>query len=141
MQVTVTRVFKKDTDKDGVKLMSKSYGKPYYKVDIQIEGSDEWYSGFANSMSEPAYNIQEGGVYHIAVTEKPKSDGNGTWKNYKLLSPEEQELAELRAFKAQQSGGVVSGAPTPVANNTSFQTAHTESHVTLDDIENSVDKF
>lgn len=100
MQVKVTRVSKKDTDKNGVKLVGKKYGKPYWNIGIQVEGSDEWMSGFANSMSDPTYNIEEGGTYSISVSEKVI--GDKVYKNFKLLTPEEKELEELRAFKAEQ---------------------------------------
>lgn len=100
MQVKVTRVSKKDTDKNGVKLVGKKYGKPYWNIGIQVEGSDEWMSGFANSMSDPTYNIEEGGTYSISVSEKVV--GDKVYKNFKLLTPEEKELEELRAFKAEQ---------------------------------------
>lgn len=97
MQVKVTRVSRKDTDKNGNKLIGK-YDKPYWKIGIQVEGSEEWYSGFANNMADPMYLIEEGGTYSITVTEKVV--GDRTFKNFKLLSPEEKELEELRALKA-----------------------------------------
>lgn len=100
MQVKITRVSKRDTNKDGVKLVGKKYGKPYWNIGIQVEGSDEWMSGFANSTHDPMYNIEEGGTYSISVTEK--TVGDKVYKNFKLLTPEEKELEELRAFKAEQ---------------------------------------
>ncbi len=116
MQVKVTRVSRKDTKADGTKLIGK-YDKPYWKISIQVEGSEEWYGGFANNMNDPMYQIQEGGTYSIAVTESPKADGNGTWKNFKLLTPEEKELEELRALKASMEKGPQTGtalAPVPM---------------------------
>ena len=98
MQVKVTRVSKKDTDKNGAKLIWK-YEKPYWKIGIQVEGSDEWLSGFANSPHDPMYHIEEGGTYSITVTEKVV--GDRTFKNFKLLTPEEKEIEELREFKKQ----------------------------------------
>jgi len=106
MQVKVTRVSKRDTDKNGNKLVGKKYGKPYWNIGIQIEGQEGWMSGFANNTSDPMYNIEEGGTYHISVTEK-NVDGK-VFKNFRLLKPEEMklaemeaELAELRKLKAQ----------------------------------------
>lgn len=137
MQVKVTRVNKRDTDKNGIQLISKKYGKPYFNIGIQVEGDESWYSTFANSKMEPAYNIEEGGTYHISVTEKPNPNG-GVYKNFKMLTPEEvqaeadrAELEELRKLKAQQN------KLTPSTANLSFQTAHTASHVTLDDVANA----
>lgn len=100
MQITVRKIFKNDTDKDGNKLMSKKYNKPYFKIDVYYEGSDEKISAFANSTNEPIYNMQEGGTYSVAISEKVV--GDRTFKNFKMLTPEEKELEELRAFKANQ---------------------------------------
>lgn len=122
MKVKVTRVSKRDTDKDGIKLIGKKYGKPYWKIGIQVEGSDEWYSGFANSMSDPMFNITEGGIYSITVDTK--TVGDRVYKNFKLLTPEEKELEELREYKAKQEGV-----------STSMETSQSESHVTLDDFD------
>lgn len=99
MQVIVTRISKKDTDKDGNKLIGK-YDKPYWKIGIQIEGSDDWYSGFANNAYDPMYLIEPGGTYSITVSEKVV--GDRTFKNFKLLTPEEKEIEELREFKKQK---------------------------------------
>lgn len=133
MQVKVTRVSKKDTDKNGIQLISKKYGKPYFNIGIQVEGDEAWYTTFANSKMEPAYNIEEGGTYHISVTEKHNPNG-GVYKNFKMLTSEEvqaeadrAELEELRKLKASRTETV----------STSTQTAHTESHVTLDDVANA----
>ena len=100
MQVKITRISKKDTRADGTKLINK-YEKPYWSIGIQVEGSDEWLSGFANSTSDAMYNLEEGGTYSITVSETKK--GDRTFKNFKLLTPEEKELEELRAFKASQT--------------------------------------
>lgn len=131
MKVKVTRISRKDTDKNGIKLISKKYGKPYYNIGIQIEGSDDWYTTFANYTNEPAYNITEGGEYHISVTEKVV--GDRTYKNFKMLTAEEvqqeadrAELAELRKMKEQGS---------------SMQTAQAESHMTLEDFDKDEGQF
>lgn len=96
MQITVTRISKRNTNKDGVQLTNK-YG-PYWNIGIQVEGSDEWMSGFAKNERDPMYNLTEGGTYHVAVNEKKV--GDKIYKNFKLLTPEEIEIEELRAFKA-----------------------------------------
>lgn len=98
MQITVRKIFKNDTDKAGNKLVSKKYNKPYFKIDVYAEGSDDKLSAFANSTSDPIYNMQEGGKYHIAIEEK--AVGDRVFKNFKLLTPQEIELEELRAIKA-----------------------------------------
>lgn len=98
MQVTVRKIFKSDTDKEGNKLISKKYDKPFWKIDMYIEGSDEKYSAFANSTSDPVYNMQEGNTYSIGVRENKV--GDRVYKNFKLLTAEEKELEELRALKA-----------------------------------------
>lgn len=100
MLVKITRINKRDTDKDGNKLVSKQYGTPYFNIGIQIEGQDGWLSAFANKTSDPVYQMEEGGTYSITVTEK--TVGDKVYKNFKLLTPEEKELEELRAFKAAQ---------------------------------------
>lgn len=97
MQVKITRVSKRDTKSDGTPLINK-YDKKYWNIGIQVEGSDDWYSGFANSVTDPMYLIEEGGTYSIGVSEKVL--GDRTFKNFKLLTPEEKELEELRALKA-----------------------------------------
>ncbi len=71
---------------------------------MYVEGSDDKYSAFANKTTDPIYNIVEGGTYSIAVSEK--TVGDRTFKNFKLLTPEEKELEELRAFKASQATDV-----------------------------------
>jgi len=132
MQIKVTRVSKKDTDKNGIQLVSKKYGKPYFNIGIQVEGDDAWYTTFANTKFEPAYNIEEGGTYHISVTEKPNPNG-GVYKNFKMLTPDEvqmeadrKELEQLRAMKASAVTNVVS---------TSMETAQAESHITANDLD------
>lgn len=109
MQITVKKIFKNDTDKDGNKLMSKKYNKPYFKVDVYYEGSEEKISAFANSTADPIYNMQEGGTYSIAIQEKVV--GDRTFKNFKMLTPEEKELEELRAFKASQTASAPTFEP------------------------------
>jgi len=104
MKVKVTRIFKKDTDREGIKLVGKKDGKPYWKIGIKTEETgDEWLSGFANSTSDPRYMMEEGGTYSIAIEEKHV--GDKVFKNFRMLKPEEQELEELRAFKASQGSG------------------------------------
>ena len=134
MQVKVTRVSRKDTDKDGIKLVDKKTQKPYWKIGIQVEGSDEWYSGFANSTTDPRYLMEEGGTYSIAVESKVV--GDRTYKNFKMLSPEEKkveemeaELAELRAMKAAQAHPA-SGTFEPTSAQEAVTSA--EEGVTLD---------
>lgn len=110
MQITVKKIFKNDTDKDGNKLMSKKYNKPYFKVDVYYEGSEEKISAFANSTTDPIYNMQEGGTYSVAIQDKVV--GDRTFKNFKMLTPEEKELEELRAFKASQTASAPVFEPT-----------------------------
>lgn len=102
MLVKVTRISKKDTKANGEKLISK-YDKPYWNVGIQFEGNDNWYSTNVYKTSDPVYSMVEGGTYSIAISDTPK-DGGGEWHNFKLLTDEEKELEELRAFKASQAG-------------------------------------
>lgn len=128
MKVKVTRISKKDTDKDGVKLIGKKDGKPYWKIGIQTEQTgDEWLSGFANSTTDPRYTMEEGGTYSIGIQENHV--GDKTYKNFRMLKPEELKMEEmeeeLRVLKASK---------------TSTEQAQVESHITLDDIENT-DKF
>lgn len=104
MQVKITRVSKRDTNKNGDPLISKRTGKPYWNVGIQVEGGDEWYAGFANSTNDPMYNLVEGATYSIAVEEK--KIGDKTYKNFRLLTAQEKELEELRAFKAQNQSAL-----------------------------------
>ncbi len=101
MQVKVNRISRKDTDRDGNKLLSKKDNKPYWKIGIQVEGSDEWLSGFANNTSDPRYLMEEGGTYSIAIEEKKV--GDKVYKNFRMLTPQEKELEELRAFKDSQT--------------------------------------
>ena len=110
MQITVKKIFKNDTDKEGNKLMSKKYNKPYFKVDVYYEGSEEKISAFANSTTDPVYNMVEGGTYSVAIEEK--TVGDRVFKNFKMLTPEEKELEELRAFKASQSSTAPTFEPT-----------------------------
>jgi len=110
MQITVKKIFKNDTDRDGNKLMSKKYNKPYFKVDVYYEGSEEKVSAFANSTSDAIYNMIEGGVYSIAIQEK--TVGDRVFKNFKLLTPEEKELEELRALKSAQASRLTTFEPT-----------------------------
>lgn len=110
MEVKITRISRKDTDKNGIKLTSKKDGKPYWKIGIQTDKTgDEWLSGFANNTGDPRYNMQEGGTYHLAIDEKTV-DGK-VYKNFRMLSPEETELEELRAFKAAQTNNVAQAKP------------------------------
>lgn len=110
MQITVKKIFKNDTDRDGNKLMSKKYNKPYFKVDVYYEGADDKISAFANSTTDPIYNMQEGGTYSVAISEK--AVGDRVFKNFKLLTPEEKELEDLRAFKANQTQTAPTFEPT-----------------------------
>ncbi len=99
MQVKIKRISRKDTDKDGNKLLGKKDQKPYFKIGIQTEEhGDEWLSGFANSTTDPRYLMEEGGTYSIAVEEKKV--GDKIFKNFRMLSAQEKELEELRALKA-----------------------------------------
>lgn len=100
MLVKITRISKKDTKANGEKLISK-YDKPYWNVGIQFEGNDNWYSTNVYKTSDPVYSMVEGGTYSIAISDTPR-DGGGEWHNFKLLTDEEKELEELRAFKASQ---------------------------------------
>ncbi len=110
MEVKITRISRKDTDKEGNKLLSKKDQKPYWKIGIQTEQTGEdWISGFANNQSDPRYLMEEGGTYHIAIDEKPNPNG-GVYKNFKMMSPAEVELEELRAFKKKQE--VITSTPT-----------------------------
>lgn len=96
MQVKVTRISRKDTDRDGNKLLGKKDQKPYWKIGIQTEQTgDEWLSGFANNQSDPRYLMQEGGTYHIAVEEK--TVGDKVFKNFRMLKPEEIKMSEMEA--------------------------------------------
>lgn len=113
MKAKITRVSKSDTSKDGVKLVSKKDGKPYFKIGIQIEGSDEWINGFANNTSDPRYNLTEGGSYSIAVSETRV--GDKVYKNFRMLKPEEIEMEEMRdklaKLEGQQPTSTTSVAP------------------------------
>lgn len=121
MKVKVTRISKQDTNKDGVKLVDKN-GKNYFRIGIQVEGQDGWLSGFANSTSDPRYNMVEGGTYSLTIENKVV--GDKVYKNFKMLSAEEQELEDLREYKSRMEGV-----------HTSAETSQSESHLTLDDFD------
>jgi len=93
MKVKVTRVSKKNTKPDGTPLISSVSKKPYWNIGIQVEGSDDWMSGFANSETDPMYQITEGQEYSITVTEK--AVGDKVFKNFKLLSQDELKFEDI----------------------------------------------
>lgn len=96
MQVKVTRISKKNTDKDGNPLLGKRDQRPYWKIGIQTDQTgDEWLSGFANNESDPRYLMDVGGTYHIAVEEKKV--GDRIFKNFRMLKPDEIKMAEMEA--------------------------------------------
>jgi len=103
MQVKLKRVTKSDVDKNGIKLVSKKDGKPYFKIGIQIEGSDEWINGFANNTNDPRYNMEEGGTYSLAITENEVA--GKVYKNFRMLTPEEKKMEEMEAELAQLRKG------------------------------------
>lgn len=108
MQVKIARISKKDTDKDGIKL--EKNGKPYWRIGIQLEGhGEDWYSGFANGTNDPRYMMEVGGTYSLALEDRKV--GDRTYKNFRMLSDEEKELEELRAFKASQANASTPAKP------------------------------
>lgn len=123
MQVKIEKINKRDTDKSGQPLISKKYGTPYYNIGIAVEGQEGWMSCFANRKTDPEYLMEEGGTYSIAITEKPNPSG-GVYKNFKLLTPEEKEVedmkAELAALKAAKAPEASAPAAEPEVNLDSF---------------------
>lgn len=120
MKIKVERIFKKDTNKDGVKLVSKKYGKPYWIVDVYVAGREQKITGFANSTSDAIYNMVEGGEYSVTLEERHVDDK--VYTNFKLLTPEEEqaaadkaELEELRKMKLQGQVGVHTATLTDTA--------------------------
>lgn len=95
MQIKIKRINKRNTNKEGQPLLGRKDGKPYWNIGIQVEGSDEWYSGFANNEKDPRYLMEEGGTYHIAVEDKKV--GDRTYKNFRLLKPDEIKMEEMKA--------------------------------------------
>lgn len=110
MQIKVTQVKRQDTNKDGIAYQGK-YGH-YWIINIKDE-NENWYSTFCSKENDPHNKIEVGGTYSISVSESVK--GDKVFKNFKLLTPEEKELEELRALKAsleKSENPVAAPAPT-----------------------------
>lgn len=89
-KVTLVKVYRSDTNKEGVKLVGKN-GKPYTKIGIKTkEYGDKWLNGFGN-FDNKGWN--EGDTVDI-ITEQ-----NGDFLNFK--TPSQTELLEIRVKKLE----------------------------------------
>ncbi len=104
MKVKLTRVIKQDKNKDGVYFKDKN-GRPYYKVAIKIEGSDNWYSTIVGSQKHKEWLMEEGKEYSITTSEKT-SDTGTVFYNFALLSESELELESLKERVTRLEGSV-----------------------------------
>lgn len=90
MQLTLTKVIKRDTDKQGNALISKQ-GKPYARASIQTtEYGSEWLGGFWNA------SLVEGAKIEAEVTDR---EYNGkTYKDFKMAKKEDPTAQTLRTI-------------------------------------------
>jgi hypothetical protein len=78
MQVTLTRVFISDKNKQGEPLINK-FGKPYKKVAIKTtEHGEAWLSSFMNGGDTTMESWKEGDTVEINVEQ------NGQFLNFKV---------------------------------------------------------
>ena len=91
-KVTLTRLNRSTTDKDGNPLMGRN-GKPYTRLGIQtVEYADKWLSGFGGYTNE---KWKEGDVVTIDVTQ------NGEYLNFSSLSKIDLLEKRVEALEAQ----------------------------------------
>lgn len=76
MQVTITKIYKSNKNKDGEFLLNRN-GENYTKLSIKTtEHGEKWLSGFQNDTNK---DWKEGDVVEIEITE------NGEYLNFKTI--------------------------------------------------------
>lgn len=127
-KVTLTKVYRSDTDKNGNKLVSKN-GKPYTKVGIKTaQHGEQWLNGFGN-FDNRGWN--EGDQVLINIEQ------NGQYLNFS--TPGQSELLQLCLEKIEgieralniQNG---SAPATPPAQTTNQNPQTGEPEINVEDI-------
>src|SRR3990167_3671552 len=91
MEITITKTYRTDKDKEGKPLMTKGStdrpSRPYTRLAIKTkEHGDKWLSGFENRETA---NWKEGDIVDIEITP------NGQYLNFKTLSQEDKMWKEI----------------------------------------------
>ncbi len=98
MELTITKIYRSDKDKNGNPLKNKN-GNPYERVSIKaVQTGDKWISGFGNEGNK---KWTEGMTINIEVEEK---NGFLNFKNpsklsnlFKMYKDLEERVAKLEA--------------------------------------------
>jgi len=91
-QVTLTKIYTTDKDKQGNLLKSKT-GNPYTRLSIQTkEYGDKWISGFQNKSNQ---NWKEGDKVEIVIKE------NGQYLNFETPNKEDVLMAMVQELNTR----------------------------------------
>ena len=95
-KLTITRISRKSTDRDGEPLKTKD-GRDYVKVGIQVKEKEGWLSGFGNYTNK---NWKEGDIIEVELEDKYGADGM-VYHNFKALN--QTQLLEKRVKRLEES--------------------------------------
>mgnify|MGYP006935472845 CR=1 FL=1 len=100
-KVTITKVYKSTTNKNGEAYMIKNgefAGQPFTRIGIQTDkhGTDTYYNNA--KATDKAMSLEEGQSLLLDFTEEPNADGSNTWKNFKF--PTKKEIEEFAIANA-----------------------------------------
>lgn len=93
--VKILKIHRADKKKDGTPYISKD-GRPYTRVGIQVEGYQDWLSGFENAVTK---SWKEGDTVQILIEK------SGDYTNFrtqpKQVTPEDFAALEARVKKLE----------------------------------------
>ena len=96
-QLTITKIYRSDKDKEGKPLLSKKDGRPYSKIALKTReyGEGRWVSGFGNQTNS---QWKEGQTVEVEIEEK------GEYLNFKNINKVDAlekrvEMLEAVVFK------------------------------------------
>lgn len=95
-QVTLVKVYKNETKKDGTPYEiknGKDAGKKFTRVGIQAEGIEGTYYNNAR-LDSREINLEEGQSYLLKLYEEKSKDGSTIFKNFKFPTKAELEVYE-----------------------------------------------
>ena len=125
MQITLTKLFRTNKNKDGELLMGKN-GKNYERLSIQCqEYGDKWISGFGGQWNS---YWNEGDKINIEIKEV--TSGDKTYLNFEKI--DQNKLIEDRLSKLEDA--VFGNKMTPVQEIQSNEMPNSEEDMDVSDI-------
>lgn len=122
-EVVLEKVYVNDKNKDGIEFKDKN-NKKFWKVAIQIQGDQQWYSKLCYKADDRETRLAVGDKVKLALWSTPGAQG--TFYNFQI--PSGVDLLEIRVkalenLVMRNTGGVASGdvnhpvtAPTQAIN-------------------------